>query len=46
MLESAGFDQVESRRLATVARADDAPELFTLIGQKPASNVGKRKDKQ
>jgi ArsR family transcriptional regulator len=34
MLRSAGFENIESRRLVTVMRADDAPELFVSTATK------------
>ncbi len=41
LLESMGFDEVRSRRLVTVKRADDAPELFVITAR-----VGKQYDSE
>ncbi len=35
LLKSVGFEQVRWRRLVTVERADDAPDLFVTTGCKP-----------
>ena len=38
LLESVGFERVRSRRLATVERADNAPDLIVVTGRKAARN--------
>lgn len=38
LLGRAGFDTVETRELATVERAEDAPHLFVVTGRKPCGD--------
>jgi len=38
LLQSAGFEQVQSQRLTAVGHAPDAPELFVLTGCRPMRN--------